>query len=252
MKVSHKNIPVLCILNAVVAFAVILLFTVLHAYTLGSDYGVCRVLSRILILVLLAFAAVMDYSLLFAKAERITNVDSAKKCKDALEDYIGKAGKKKIRPWKGQLQKALQILENLQKNEITLEKLSYAKYGDETELDEYQNVVQELEDSVVDAMQHILTRLCIMDEEQFKQANMTGDMATIQQYQAHEQYINRQIAFADHLVHSFAELITELSMVGNEENQDTKETLQDMITAIRSLNHNEDDVERLAKKYKSM
>lgn len=252
MKISQKNIPALLLVNGAVAAAVVSSFTVLYAYTLGSDYGICRGLSWVIIAALICFAGIMDYSLLFAKEMPIAKADSIEKCIQVLEQYIENAKAKKVLPWKTQIERAVQTAEHFQKNEETLKKLSYAKFGDETELTEYQTVIQDLEDSIVDAMQHILTRLCIMDAAQFKQAVAAHDEDTIRQYQGHEQYINSQLAYANKLVHSFADLITEVSLIGDVNNVGTMNNLEDIITAIRKLNSNEDEVDELAEKYSRM
>lgn len=252
MKISQKNIPALLLVNGVVAAAIVSSFTVLHAYTLGSDYGICRILSWVIIIALICFAGVMDYSLLFAREMPITKVDSIEKCIQVLEQYIENAKARKMLPWKAQIEKAVQIAEHFRKNEETLKKLSYAKFGDETELTEYQTVIQDLEDSIVDAIQHILTRLCIMDATQFKQAMSAHDEDTIRQYRGHEQYIDSQLAYANKLVHSFADLITEVSLIGDVNNVGTMNNLEDIISAIRKLNSNIDGVDELAEKYSQM
>lgn len=252
MRITRKNIPLLLLLNGAVAAAIVSCFTVLYPYTLGSDYGICRILSWIITAVLICFAGIMDYSLLFSRETPITKVDSPEKCIQVLEQYAEKAGPRKMLPWKQQIEKAIQIVEHFQKNEETLTKLSYAKFGDETEAREYQSVIHDLEESIVDAMQHILTRLCIMDESQFRQAMAAHDEDTIRQYQGHERYIDSQLAFANKLVHSFADLITEVSLIGDVNNEGTMNNLEDIITAIRRLNSNKDEVDELADKYSLM
>lgn len=252
MKYKSNNIFLLVLINFMVALVLICGFTFLSSYTIYSDYGICRGLSWVVLAALVVFAGVMDYSLLFAKESTIDakahDIDS---CIGELEKYMAHVGKKT--PWNGQILKAIEYAERFHQHKETLNRLSRAKFGDEAEIIEYERVISDLENSVVKTMQHILTRLCIMDEKVFAQAMRTRDNDTLARYRIHEEYINSQMEFEKKIVYAFADLITEVSLIGDENDEGGMNNVQDIIMAIRKLNNNQyNELEELEAKYKAM
>ena len=253
MQKNNNNFFWLLLINGIVAVGAISCFTVFAPYTVGSDYGISRILSWMIVVILLLFAGIMDYSLLFAKSTPITKVDSIKKCIQVFEEMSESSAKRRNRvPWRRQIEKALHLLQLFQQNEEALQKLSYAKFDGEEGIAEYQSVILELEESMVDVMQHILTRLCIMDASQFFWAQAQQETDILSQYSQHESYIDSQLAYAARMNHSFAELITEVSLIGDKEDEGTIHNLEDIIAAMRRLNSGTDAVDDLAKKYQDM
>lgn len=183
----------------------------------------------------------------------LDEIDTPEECYDALN-------KLKKKTFQAEVTQAVDQVRRMERKKDSLKQILYQKCeASGQDLMGMQGVVEEAEQLMYENIRHMLSRMAIFDEEGYEQLmrqSGTVGQATLQQrkniYYEHISYVRQQIEKNETILIEYDHLLTEISKMGDEEQEDSAGIahMRDVIQGMKQLNVNADqELEQLQKKY---
>lgn len=180
-------------------------------------------------------------------------IDTAEECIDALS-------KNKKAVFRNATQNAIEQVHTLQRKKKAMSEVLFQQCNvRENEESGYEDVIQEAEQLLYGNIRHMLSRMSIFDEQGYAQLMQRGSQAGtrgssyLEQrklFEEHIRYVNQQVEKNDGILLEFDRLLTEISKLSDEQDDQVLENMKNVVAGMKALNSNTDqELSQLEKKY---